>query len=94
MRTTKELLELVKYRFIAAREGERLLGLCNVVEQLLAENMINSKEFQYLEYYIKKHRPVNIRTLQGGNSDGYFYWNRHKIKPRIKWLNKHIRKNS
>lgn len=35
-----------------------------------------------------------MRTLRGGNSDGYYYWKHRDFESRIKWLNKHIKKNS
>jgi len=38
--------------------------------------------------YIKKNKPLNFRTLLGCS----YYWKTGDIKPRIKWLEKHINK--
>lgn len=65
MRSTKELLELVKERFVNAEEGERLFGLCNVIEYLLLEKTINTKEFRYLESYIKKTPSFKYENFKG-----------------------------
>ena len=90
MRTIKELLELML-------DHQELFysGLCAWNISLNNKNLIGNLEYFYLQDYINTHRPSKYSSLQAYNSRKYrFYWPNGDIKPRIKWLKKHIKKNS
>jgi hypothetical protein len=62
-------------------------GLCGLVWQLDDDKIINLEEHYKLLNYIESHRPFNIRTIIRST----FYWKQGRIKPRVKWLKKHIK---
>jgi hypothetical protein len=80
-RTIKELLQLML-------EHQELFkyGLCYWVRGLHWDDHTTHKERNILDKYIKENRPKNLSWLIG---DGY-YWKSGNIKPRIKWIKKHI----
>ena len=59
-------------------------GLCELNFTLLRTKIITQKEYDSLWDYIHDNKP-NV------SSTGY-YWPQREIKPRIEWLNKHIKK--
>jgi hypothetical protein len=91
MRTPKELFEIL-------RDNIHLLkrGLCVLVFTLWMRNIITHSEQRFLLHYIvttklfMKH--VRMQYLNGSHA-GY-YWRCGKIKPRLKWINKQIKKLS
>lgn len=82
MRTNKKLLEIFlnnQYLF----EN----GLCIWVMNLVHRNLITEAEFDYLNKLIDKNPSLMIKL---GIRTGY-YWDKNNIKPRIKWLKKHLK---
>jgi hypothetical protein len=90
MRSIKELLEIM-----LNNQQEFSHGLCNWVFNLRFEKIINHYESSLLMKYIKDNRPNKLSSLIAFvNSNRGFYWERKDIKPRIKWIKKHIKLNS
>ena len=84
MRKNKELLQV----FL---DNQHLFktGICGWVMDLYIEGAISFEERMYLLGLIRKNEPVLTKIgLQG---DGLYYWEKGNIKPRIKWLKKHLR---
>lgn len=84
MRTNRELLQV----FL---DNQHLFtsGICYWTTTLYIEGVISFKERRYLLYLIRKNEPVLTKIgLQG---DGLYYWEKGNIKPRIKWLKRHLR---
>ncbi len=78
-RTIKELLQLMlKHQDLFD------LGLCVWVINLNFHT--THKEHRILQRYIKENRPKNFYWLIGTA----YYWESGDIRPRIKWLKKHI----
>lgn len=79
MRTIKELLQVML-------DNQQLfhIGLCKWVTWLKLNGFITNAEDAYLDSYIARHPTKRFRL-----GDAY-YWEPTKIKPRIKWLKKHI----
>jgi hypothetical protein len=70
-------------------------GLCAWIDELEMRGIISWTECSKLNIYIKENRPSMFSSLQAfRNSQWWFYWDRGDIKPRIKWINKHIKKLS
>lgn len=90
MRTIKELLELM-----LEHQECFSAGLCQWNDRLYLNNIITCEESDELQYYINNNRPSKYSSLDAYNHQhsGY-YWADRNIKPRIKWLKKHIKKNS
>ncbi|HSE99743.1 MAG TPA: hypothetical protein VLA48_02515 [Nitrososphaeraceae archaeon] len=94
MRNIKELLQLMldnQYLFDN--------GLCrwrfNLRWSDFNNPIINQKESDLLETYIEKNRPHPLSSLNALlNFTNTYYWKKSDIKPRIKWIEKHIRLNS
>lgn len=96
-RTTKELLELLLNKEFQRRYFN--LGLCGFVWRLYENNIIVEDERKVLIDYIHKHFPINKNTIysffaENFKNRNYFYWNPGNIKPRERWIKKHIRKLS
>lgn len=69
-------------------------GLCSWTYQLLWNGSINIIEEIILINYIKDNRPSPISSFDALiHMKNRYYWRRGDIKPRIKWLKKHIAKN-
>lgn len=90
MRTIKELLELMLSRTDLFR-----FGLCQTVNKLYFTDIITVEECNLVEHYINSHRPSKFSSINAyiHRNDTYF-WTKGDIKPRIKWLKKHIKLNS
>lgn len=80
-------------------------GLCSLVDEILNENILNSKECQILFNYIKYHRPIfkptpeDLYELETIFSiifleKGYWGWYPGLKEPRLKWIDEHIELNS
>ncbi len=96
MRSIKELLELMLDNKDFFRSG-----LCQWNNSLYARDIITLDERKILSNYIVSNRPpfydsVNMfyHTIRRHDPTGYYYWKDGEIKPRIKWIKKHIAKNS
>lgn len=96
MRSIKELLELML-------DNKDLFntGLCDWTLKLYLLDIISDEECYLLRQYIISNRPSlynNFRmfyhTILRDDPESHFYWKRGDIKPRIKWIKKHIAKNS
>jgi len=92
MRTTKELLELM-----LERQDKFRLGLCIWNQELKLCNIISSHEYSHLKNYIRNNKPSRFSSwdyFKYSFSGSRFYWEASEIKPRIKWIKKHIKKLS
>lgn len=90
MRSIKELLELM-----LKNEQAYFYGLCHWVNNLYICKIINLEEKRKLITYINNNRPSKWSSFSAFISrDSNFYWESKKIKPRIKWIKKHIKLNS
>jgi hypothetical protein len=92
MRTIKELLEIML-------DNKDLFkyGLCSWVGLLYSYNRISNKEYLTLMEYIENNRPFmlsSISTMCEIIKHSGYYWKEGDIKPRIKWIQKHIKLNS
>lgn len=81
MKTIKEILELVLKEFKSYPRS----GLCAVASYLCEFNKISQEERDLFEDYLKVTEKVNIRR---------YVWPINELKPRINWLETHIKLNS
>ncbi len=81
MRTIKELLELM-------RDNDQFFvtGLCGWAANLWMDDFITSKEHTLINCYLENNLPPK--------KPNKFCWRIAGIKPRLKWINKHIKLNS
>ncbi len=90
MRSIKQLLEIMlenKYYFYR--------GLCSFVSELCFNEKITSQERWFLHNYIIVNRPSKFSSLSAfKNRNKAYFWKEKDIKPRIKWIKKHIKLNS
>jgi hypothetical protein len=88
MRTTKELLELML-------ENQQFFksGLCRWIENMYRRGIITEAECYRLEYYLSQNKPITFYKILRMNNNRY-WWRIGDIKPRIKWIEKHIKKLS
>ena len=92
MRTTKELLEVM-----LEHQDKFRLGLCIWTQELRLYRIISFSECVHLKDYIKNNRPSTFSSwdyFKYSFSGSRFYWEASEIKPRIKWIKKHIKKLS
>lgn len=90
-RTIKELLELM-----LENQPSNKTGLCHWSNILFDKKIIDRYEHNLLYEYIKNNPPF-LRALIARIIDkrrDYYYWRIGSIAPRIKWLKKHIKKQS
>jgi hypothetical protein len=86
-RSIKELLEfMLKNQRLFSR------GLCYWCNQMYDYGLLKTQEYLKLRMYIDENRPSPFSSF---NALIYFnnnyYWRSGKIKPRIKWIKKHIK---
>lgn len=94
MRNIKELLELVRDQIVNKRYMDRgHWGLCSVVAYLYNRQTINGDEYYMLSDYIDNHKPFLYYFRKFSTFPGH-YWTPGKARPRLRWLNKHIKKLS
>jgi len=89
-RTIKELLQLML-------DNQKLFstGLCFWTIKLFSSRLITENEYFLLNDYIKANRPSKYSSIDAYKyRNTNLYWKENNIKPRIKWLNKHIKLNS
>lgn len=87
-RTIKQLLQLMlEHQELFVGE----IGLCHWNFTLYTESLITFKERCLLKDFIDNNRPSKYSSMDAFN-DRYrmFYWKSGDIKPRIKWIKKHI----
>jgi hypothetical protein len=90
MRSIKELLELM-----LKNEQGFFSGLCSWVNYLYSSKIINLEEKLLLIRYIENNRPSKWSSFSAFKyRNTHFYWEWKNIKPRIKWIKKHIKLNS
>ena len=90
MRNIKELLELML-------ENQDLfcIALCDWTRRLHGVRFICQEEKMTLLYYIQKNRPSMWSSIDAFRyRKRSYYWEEGNIKPRIKWIKKHIKLNS
>ena len=86
MRTIKELLELML-------ENKQFFkdGLCVWSESMYFKKIITPFEYRRLMDYIDSNKPTFFENPRYYFSMSY-YWKRGNINPRLKWIEKHIKK--
>lgn len=96
MRTTKELLTIVKDNLYLMKDKKLAIGLCSVISTLSDKDIISSDEHVYLVKYLENNKPTNAikRSTMSFDDTTYcqqlFWWKPCVIAPRLKWLNKQI----
>ena len=92
MRSIKELLELM-----LQHQDLFNSGMCNWTGRMYCHGieLISYDEYKILKRYINKNRPHRYSSLVAYRQrHSGFYWEEGNIHPRIKWIKKHIKKNS
>jgi hypothetical protein len=94
-RSIKELLELMLHNepLFSTSLGE---GLCAWAEGLYFSELIPESEMNFLLDYIRDNRPSQFsswNTFKTRRKAPYYYWESGDIRPRIKWIEKHIKIN-
>lgn len=89
-RSINELLQLLLDNIDQIRCDGYIHGLCGVAAHLNSNNNLNRTECETLIAYIKNNKPLNRRTILGHA----YFWKEGERLPRIKWLNKHIKRTS
>lgn len=79
----KELL--IKLRDAIQKNGLDNLGLCYAITMMYG---ISGMDKERMIEYLYDHQPKTIRRLLGFD----FWWRPGRVAPRIKWLNKQIKK--
>ena len=90
MRTIKELLEIML-------ENKDMFpyGLCVWSQRLYNRDVISYNEYLSLKKYINENRPKWYSSFDAlSHCFSVYYWEPGDIKPRIKWIQKHIKINS
>lgn len=91
MRSIKELLQVM-----LKHKDKFRTGLCLWAFELHSYGIITVWEFRSLDGYIKNNPPNYFswtNFIRGHKPAGYFF-HCGKIKPRIYWIKRHIKKNS
>jgi len=89
-RNIKELLQVMLDNTRLFRDG-----LCNYVQLLQSGLLLDLHEVKMLLVYIEYNRPSKWSSFNAyRNCNILFYWDMGDIKPRIKWIKKHIKKVS
>lgn len=98
MRTIKELLVILRDYVIETDNFDS--GLCIAKWDLYLEKKITLKELELLTDYLDENIPLTFNVIISRILDSDFrqpvvchWWAVGKKEPRIKWLNKHIKKN-
>lgn len=89
-RSIKELLEIM-----LNNQKYFTYGLCQWIQKLSQIGIITFAEREILQDFIKNNKPsiFSSWSVLFNLKCGYF-WKYGKIKPRIKWIKKHIKKLS
>lgn len=68
-------------------------GLCQWNAQLSHDGILTGEEERRIKKYIVENRPSMFSSIAAFKSrQDMYYWPSCDIKPRIKWLKKHIKK--
>lgn len=84
MRTNKELLQV-----FLDNQHAFSTGLCNWTDKL--SGILSWEERLKIENLIEKHKPILAKLGISKDSKWNYYWKKGEIKPRIKWLKKHLK---
>ena len=87
-RSIKELLEILYINTDIILKDTKY-GLCYIIHELFVKDKITIKEDIELFKYIYNNQPRFKYIFKSG-----YFWKPGKIKPRKKWIKKHIKKNS
>ena len=91
MRTIKELLQLM-----LDNQEHFVSGLCSWAFYLCRHGKINNLELMLLDRYIKTNKPSKWSSFDAFSNSlkkSDWYWKYGNIKPRVEWINKHIKIN-
>lgn len=91
MESKRPIVELL----VILKQKEHLfeLGICGWVHRLHEYKIINSEELDSLLEYVWENDPRWLTNLLGITKKGKgFYWQSEEIKPRLKWIDRHINK--
>ena len=83
MRSKKELGKI-----FLKNESLFIYGLCQWTYYLMLDRKITVEEEDFIKKIIKKNKPLGYYLRSSENRD--YYWKCGKIKPRIKWVKKHL----
>ncbi len=86
MRTIKELLTIM-----LENKGLFSTGLCLWACDVAHRGLINPEEYYVIVVYIKANKPFTIYRMFAKLN---YYWRPQDIYPRIRWIKRHIKKNS
>lgn len=94
MQTRRKLSELLQIMLDNPLDLD--YGLCLNISNLYQKNLITCLEFKKLRKYIDNNRPSVFSSFDAFYCKviiaSNWYWTKGNIKPRIEWLNKHIKK--
>jgi len=81
----KVLLTLLKHKELFSS------GLCGWVNELSSCRLISGEEFDVIRVYIDSNRPSKYSSLGAYlYRKNNFYWPPYRLKPRLRWINKHL----
>ncbi len=83
MRTIKQLLQLMLEHQEYFEKG---LCMCKWIEELYIDRIIEFEEWNALNKYIGKYRPVTKPVWD-------VWWPKGQLRPRLEWINEHIKLN-
>lgn len=91
MRPIKELLEIM-----LQHKDQFISGLCHWASTLHRQSIISEQEYQTLDDYITNNRPDYFSWTNYINKHDakyrLFFFPSGKIKPRIYWIKRHIKR--
>lgn len=88
-----DILEtIVVFSKMLKREEYFNSGLCFWVSRMLLEEEISPRQRTLAHEYIKSNKPSNFWDMSRifNQPQNVYYWKEGDIKPRIKWLRKHV----
>jgi len=86
----KDLLELLLRHEDLFEEG-----LCLWITTMREHNLFSLEDSYILRNYVWANRPSKYSSIDVWiRRDDPYYWKISELKPRIKWIKKHIRRNS
>lgn len=90
MRSIKELLQVM-----LDNQQYFQTGLCKWATSIWSAKLIDHEEMRVLDRYIDSNKPKKFSSLSAFIASGSsYYWIKGHLKPRVKWIKKHIKKNS
>lgn len=87
MKTNLQLLKLVEKEVSKEKDSDYCSCLCLQIENLYGERTISKEEKSKFLNYLDRNKPI-------GAVVGDYYFPAGEKIPRLKWLNKHIKKLS